>query len=88
MEEAMKRVREAQSLISAAIEPGSGWIKVKTACFFFFWGGGEFELVFRYIFFSILFLQTRRTRRSDPALVQGQEGGIQGPTQGTGRFVS
>lgn len=40
MEEAMKRVREAQSLISAAIEPGSGWIKVKTACLFFFGGGG------------------------------------------------
>lgn len=28
IEEAMKRVREAQSLISAAIEPGSEWIKV------------------------------------------------------------
>lgn len=28
--------------------------------------------------------EARRTRRSDPALVQGQEGGIQGPAQGTG----
>lgn len=28
IEEAMKRVREAQSLISAAIEPGSKWTKV------------------------------------------------------------
>lgn len=30
IEEAMKRVREAQSLISAAIEPGSEYIVPKT----------------------------------------------------------
>uniref|UniRef100_A0A667ZQX6 Serine and arginine rich splicing factor 11 n=1 Tax=Myripristis murdjan TaxID=586833 RepID=A0A667ZQX6_9TELE len=32
IEEAMKRVREAQSLISAAIEPGSEWTKLWALC--------------------------------------------------------
>ena len=32
IEEAMKRVREAQSLISAAIEPGSKWKGTREGC--------------------------------------------------------
>lgn len=83
MEEAMKRVREAQSLISAAIEPGSMYNK---SCVLFtqqYWDTSFFCF---YVFYCLCFtLQTKRAR-SALGLVRGPDPGGGGPdlAQGTG----
>lgn len=91
MEEAMKRVREAQSLISAAIEPGSmyrkavlftqQYVDASIFCFCFFLM--HFHVVV--LLFYVFILQTKKAR-SALGLVRGPDPGGGGPdlARGTG----
>lgn len=83
MEEAMKRVREAQSLISAAIEPGSMYRKA-VYCLPNSTGIQAF-FTFVCVLFFCFTLQTKRAR-SALGLVRGPDPGGGGPdlAQGTG----